>query len=66
MIVSSQLFETLFEIVGQEALGNVHALQLLKGSPLLPPLVASILPVLILDLDSHHFFFDFVLPLRIF
>ena len=66
VIVSSQLLETLFEIVGQEALGDVHALQLLKGSPLLPSFVPGILPVLILDLDSHHFFFDFVLPLRIF
>ena len=65
VVFVSQKLHARFEIVRQEVLSNMHALQLVHGLLLLLPLHPSVLKSLVLDLDPLNLLLDFLLPVTI-
>ena len=65
MIFVCQKLHALFEVIVQEILGHVEALQFVHGFDLLLPLHASVFQSLVLYLDAADFLLDLVLPVAV-
>lgn len=65
VVLVGQEFHALDEVVGQEALGDVEALELAHGLDLLLALDLGVLEHFVLDLDAGDFALDLLLPLGV-
>jgi hypothetical protein len=65
VVVLGQELETAQEVVPQETLGHIEALDLLHGLELLLPLDPGVLKGLVLLLDAVDFLLDLGLPLSV-